>query len=90
MVSPAWRKRAGRYLVRNPDPNLPNLQLQLSFRNGFLFLKNPNLGGRILIPVNDSEAVMAGLGRALGETVSAEDEPGDTELRYSGYRFRRD
>lgn len=89
VLSSAWRKRVGTYIVQNPDAYQPDLQLTLSNRKGFLILSNSELGARILIPVSDTEAVMAGLGRALGETVVADGDAGDAVLRYSGYRFKR-
>lgn len=84
-VPAAWLARLGKYRVINPDTPESKTPLSLSYRNGFLFLKSGALPERMLAPVNDQEAVFAGLGRGLGETVAAEERDGRTYLRYSGY-----
>jgi hypothetical protein len=40
-------------------------------------------------PVSNTEAVIRGLGRNMGETIQAVTEKGEVRLRYSGCEFRR-
>lgn len=79
-----WRHRAGKYRVLDED----NVVLRLGIQNGFLVLSGfgPN---RVLTPVSDTEAIIAGLGRSLGETIAIENRDGVEVLRYSGYLAKR-
>lgn len=85
-----WRKRVGQYRVMNQDgdPNAPQF-IRLSVKNGFLMLNVVGLPDRVLTPVNDTEVIIAGLGRSLGETISFESNRGTGTLRYSGYVAKR-
>lgn len=88
-LSPVWRGRLGRYVLADADSGIPRLRLRLFTRRGYLFATGRELGERILIPVSETEAVLAGLGRALGETLAFGVAQGRPVLRYSGLRFER-
>jgi hypothetical protein len=85
-----WRKRIGQYQVtnRDGDVNAPK-SLRLSIKNGFLILQVAGFSDRVLTPVSDSEVIIAGLGRSLGDTISFETIPNRDVIRYSGYLAER-
>ncbi len=94
LVPEKWLQRVGEYEIVNPgdDVRVPD-QPRLRYADGFLFL---DYGDPIaekatvtfaLLPVSDDEAVIYGLGRGMGETISAVTIDGKEELCYSGYRM---
>jgi hypothetical protein len=94
-VPEAWLKRLGRYDILNPDPHFPVTDAQLRLNNGRLCMsyRMPLLSpDRIQMPVraiSDTEAVILGIGRNRGETLSAITLDGEERLRYSGLVGRR-
>lgn len=86
-----WLERLGNYSIINPDKNFPveDLKLQikenqlwLSYRMPLLMKKRINLP---LVILNNSEAVVQGLGRTRGETIHVYSQNQDLYLRFSGY-----
>ena len=86
-----WRQRIGRYRTINPDGAYSIKNLSLSSEQGVLCLHYhaPHLSdSRIRVPlkpVSATEAVIEGLGRGRGETVSIVEINGKQCLRFSGY-----
>jgi hypothetical protein len=58
-------------------------------KNGYLILNIAGMPERVLTPVNATEAIIAGLGRNLGDTVSFETRGRTKLMRYSGYLAKR-
>lgn len=85
-LSKVWRQRVGRYQISNKqkDVELPS-NVDLKINNGFLIA----LGGRVLIPLNDQEAIIAGLGRGRGETITFESHGKQQTMRYMGLVAKR-
>lgn len=42
-----------------------------------------------LLPLSDTEAVIAGLGRGQRETIRASERDGTVDMSYSGFEFRK-
>lgn len=85
-LSKLWRQRLGRYQITNKGDEVdmpPALHLQI--KDGFLIVQ----GDRVLIPLNDQEAIIAGLGRGLGETVTFETHGKQQKIRYLGLLAQR-
>jgi CubicO group peptidase (beta-lactamase class C family) len=96
-IPPKWLARLGEYEIVNPGADTVLLErMRLREENGLLlvdysmplFFKGTM--SMALEPVSDSEAVLCGLGRGLGETIRAEIMEGEERLLYSGYVFRRE
>jgi CubicO group peptidase (beta-lactamase class C family) len=98
-IPDAWLKRVGDYELVNPGDYFPLIEkANLSYENNLLLLDvtTPMLGAlgterwRFAIhPVSQTEAVVLGLGRNMGETIHVVTENGEERLRYSGCEFRR-
>ncbi len=95
-ISKAWRTRTGEYeLVNRGDDIVAIEKPRLSYDDGFLVLQftKPffsNVVSRVaLTPVADDEAVIAGLGSGLGDTIRVIMIDGKEGLQYSGYQFKR-
>ena len=96
-VPQAWRIRAGTYQIvardRNTNYRWPR-EISLGFdkRSGLLLLTYSFAGQRAsfpLLPRTDSEAVIAGKGTGLGDTITARDAGGDSFLEWSGLLLKR-
>jgi CubicO group peptidase (beta-lactamase class C family) len=95
-VSPAWRRRVGRYVIANPgEDGVLAENLELAYEHGALVLhyalpEAPGYrAGIMLRPINDDEAISEGLGRFTGETYRVINIQGEERLLYSGYQLRR-
>ncbi|MDH4274581.1 MAG: beta-lactamase family protein, partial [Gammaproteobacteria bacterium] len=97
-LSPAWAARVGRYVIDNPDEITEFMEVtggELRYDQGVFYLayKLPLwIPVTMRIPlqiVNDHEAVIAGLGTGLGETVRVLATAQGERLLYSGYSIRR-
>ena len=98
-VPKAWAKRIGEYGLADPGSYLPVIETaQLKYEDDFLMLdvKIPILGDYgierlkfAIQPVSDTQAVLFGLGRNMGETIEVVNENGVEKLRYSGCEFIR-
>ncbi len=91
-VPEAWIRRTGRYVNLEPDnPSLP--QGVLNFKDGWLYFESTvRRVGRIKIhlrPIDDKQAITAGLGRFAGETVAAGEIEGVPHLEVDGCLFKR-
>jgi len=91
-----WLQRVGEYEIGNRGDDLfsPD-QHRLRYADGFLFLDYVDPTAEIsavtfaLLPVSETEAVIYGLGRHMGETIRAVTVDGKEELCYSGYILHR-
>ena len=96
-VSEAWLKRMGEYRLADPGKYLPVIETaQLRYEDDFLMLdvKIPILGDYgierlkfAIQPISDTEAILLGLGRNMGETIQVINDHGVEKLRYSGCEF---
>jgi CubicO group peptidase (beta-lactamase class C family) len=93
-VQNVWLKRLGNYEVINNEKDLVFInKVRLEYENGKLnayYLTNENDEREkkaAIMPVSDTEAVILGLGRYMGETISIEKSGNEEILRYSGYKF---
>jgi CubicO group peptidase (beta-lactamase class C family) len=95
-VPAQWLGRTGEYEIANPgeDAVLPE-KVRLRAEGGFLFvdysipLLFPGTMNFAIAPISDTEAVIRGFGRGMGETVRAVTVDGENMLSYSGYFLRK-
>jgi len=95
-ISEAWKNRAGEYVIDNPGNDYPLIEkVRFRFDNGLLIgeylipLFADGWFGFALEPVSDTEAIMYGLGRGMGETIKVVVRDGKELLNYSGYVLRK-
>jgi hypothetical protein len=95
-VSDTWKNRAGMYAVCEPgDSVLLYDRVKLVYEDGFLITKYKIPGipgmvpGFILLPVSDTEAVIAGLGRNMGQTVRIVSKDGMEMIYFSGSNLKK-
>ncbi|MCP8900630.1 serine hydrolase domain-containing protein [Gilvimarinus xylanilyticus] len=90
----AWRERVGDYTLTREFPVADVKSGGLRIKNGFLLAQAKLATGEsleyVLQPVNDHLAIIAGLGRSLGETVFAKRDQHGQWLEFSGLRFERE
>ena len=95
-VPEKWLRRVGEYEITNPGDDLfvPDRH-RLRYADGLLFLDYFDPTAELsavtfaLLPVSDTEAVISGLGRNMGETIRAITINGKEALSYSGYILKR-
>ena len=95
-VSARWLGRTGEYEVANPggDAVLPE-KVRLRADGGFLFvdfaipLFFPGTATFAIAPVSETEAILRGIGRGMGETVRVVTVNGEERISYSGYLLRK-
>jgi len=92
----AWAARAGHYRLLDhvPAAVAGSQDLRdpvLLVVDGLLRLgpNGPSSAGEVLLPVSDTEAIIAGIGRGARETVFIRSVDGREVLEYRGYRFER-
>ncbi|HSB05473.1 MAG TPA: serine hydrolase domain-containing protein [Thermodesulfobacteriota bacterium] len=98
-VPEVWLKRTGEYGLVDAENYLPVIEkAQLKYEDSFLMLevKIPILGDYgierlkfAIHPISDTEAILLGLGRNMGETIQVVNDHGVERLRYSGCEFIR-
>jgi hypothetical protein len=91
-----WMERTGEYEIANPGEDTILIEkIRLRQDHGLLLvdISMPRFFKDELSyavePVSDTEAVIYGLGRGLGETLRVETVGGDELIRYSGYFLRK-
>ena len=90
-LSAVWRQRLGHYVITNANPRFPVDQVCLQEKDGLLYYtyRMPKLSQHpvsvAIRPVSDTEAVVMGLGRGKGVTLSADERNGSQVLHYSGH-----
>lgn len=95
-VSNAWQARLGSYNVVNAGTDLVYIKtIRLAYENGKMnayYLSNDDDERErkvTIMPVTDTEAVILGLGRYMGETISVSKSDSGEQLKYSGYIFKK-
>ncbi|MFT5085312.1 MAG: CubicO group peptidase (beta-lactamase class C family) [Lentisphaeria bacterium] len=92
-INKAWLSRVGRYRVDNALEALDIPRGGLRVREGFLLAyattENSDKLEFVLLPKNDKEAIISGIGRGLGETVFSVEENGSEYLEFSGMHFSK-
>ncbi|MDA8428700.1 MAG: serine hydrolase [Geobacteraceae bacterium] len=91
-----WLKRTGEYEIINRGDDAVLIEnVRLRQDSGLLILDYAMplfIGGRMSVaitPLSDTEAIMYGLGRNMGETIRVEIVGGEEMLQYSGYLLKR-
>jgi len=92
-VPKSWLARLGALEIINPDEYMRFRDNRLAMDDGIMVmryrLKMPVLpeqrAALPILPISDTEAVIMGLGRGLGETVQIIQQDGEEILRFSGY-----
>ncbi|VUD64636.1 Esterase EstB [Thalassocella blandensis] len=88
-----WSKRLGRYTVVNPLEAMTLPSGGLKIQDGFLIAYAKTEEGQrlefVLQPQNEQQAVVAGVGRGLGETVFVEEKEGEDWLKFADIYFRK-
>jgi hypothetical protein len=97
-IPDAWLKRLGDYELANPGDYFPLIEkVNLRYEDNLLIvdITTPMLGGfaerwrAAMGPVSNTEAIILGLGRSMGETIHVVTKSGEERLLYSGCEFRR-
>ena len=98
-IPDVWETRVGKYKILNDDADNSGMLAnpELKIENGFLVFQNNGLPAAnipfkqkmALQIINDKEAVIAGLGRGKGDTVSIRTVGGKELLTYSGYDMEK-
>jgi len=86
----AWRARVGALELLDPLPDVPLHDLRIALEHGYPVLRYSAKDRPVMIalhPVNDTEAIMLGLGSGRRETVRIERHNGKEVLHYAGLRF---
>jgi hypothetical protein len=96
-IPEAWSRRVGRYMLANRDGDQLYIDdVAVSVDDGSLTMEFslPGITHErakfILLPCSDTEAVTAGYGRYMGETVNVISTGNSESLHYSGFIFKRD
>lgn len=92
-IPEAWRKRLGDYSLASDFPVVEIDRGGLSIKDGFLVarakLKDGPTLEYVLQPVSDDQAIIAGQGRSLGETVFFRQKGNEEWFEYSGLIFKK-
>jgi len=97
-IPKAWLDRVGPYEISDSDRSGFFVPKGITTDGRYLFLNLevkhtviPNATLRLpLQPISDDAAVVRGLGRGLGEVVTAVSEGGQIRIKYSGYLMRKE
>lgn len=91
-----WQGRVGAYEIANPgDDAILVDDIRLRYEDGLLCVDYrlplffPGILSLSLAPVSDTEALINGLGRNMGETIRVVTVDGEEQLQYSGYLLRK-
>jgi hypothetical protein len=95
-VHEAWRKRIGEYVISNAGDDAVIVdKIRLRLDNGLLMVEyampvfDDKKMSLAIAPLSDSEALICGLGRNMGETIRVVTVGGEELLQYSGYLLRK-
>jgi len=89
-ISQTWKNRIGKYYIMNDQSDYKLINdLELYLNNGFLIIKGKDFTGstiRMLInPVNENEAVVEGIGRSTGYTITFD----GNKMFFSGLKMKK-
>lgn len=94
-IPAVWHQRVGKYeFVDSDEDALLIADLSLREEDGLLIVEYtlPEFGkekiSMVVQPLSDNEAILAGLGRGLGETVRVVSDNGVEQLVYAGYHLK--
>ena len=95
-ISPVWKSRTGEYEIIASEDEMrlfknPRLMLMdgfLIFKTEFVYIKNLSVS-LPLEPVSDTECIVMGLGRNMGQTVKCAQINGITVLGFSGLILKK-
>jgi len=94
-LSPAWENRCGTWSVANPDPDpfVDSLALGFDPSTGFatISVAVASVPEPVVLPVesrDDTTLVVSGMGRHMGETLTAT-TAGSEQIHWSGLVFER-
>jgi len=94
-IPDSWMRRLGRYEVTDKGDNLIYIKsVDIKFHNGFLIAEVTYFGGKkfkdkvAIEPVSDTEAVIMGIVRGRGDTLSITKSADNEILSCSGYHLR--
>ena len=98
-ISVSWKNRLGKYKILNDDKDNAGMikNPELKIERGFLIFENNGIPAAnvdviqklALQILSDKEAVVAGLGRGKGDTISVKQIRGKEILTYSGYEMEK-
>ena len=93
-ISAAWQARLGSYDYVGNDALIATqiIGVRLKIENDFLLAEVIGKGGpgiSALEPISDSEAILRGLGRGLGETMHVRQTSDGETLHFAGLVFKR-
>lgn len=92
-IHPAWRQRIGKYRVVNPLEVIDLPSGGIKIRDGFIIAFATTQDGDklevVLQSQNNHEAIVAGIGRGLGETVFVVNNKGKEQLKYANIIFEK-
>ncbi|MBP9886530.1 MAG: beta-lactamase family protein [Leptospiraceae bacterium] len=98
-ISPAWKNRLGKYKILNDDLEHSSMleKPELKLEDDFLVFENNGIPAAhmefkqklALTVINDTEAIVSGLGRGKGDTISVKNSNGKEVLTYSGYEMEK-
>jgi hypothetical protein len=90
-----WENMVGKYQIINPDPESTPQDIILSSKDNLLVIhfRLPLWrSGKFtfnLVPISETEAVTAGIGRHSGETIRVVDIEGEPGLTFWGYKMKK-
>jgi CubicO group peptidase (beta-lactamase class C family) len=96
-VPAIWERCRGDYHLLNPDTeylvDLEHCRMEISDGRLLMDIRISGIENRavkvVLVPLNDHEAYVFGLGRNVGDVSQAFEHEGRVRMRYSGYLFER-
>lgn len=98
-ISVSWKNRLGKYRILNDDKDNASMikNPELKIEKGFLVFENNGIPAanvdvkqKLALQIfGDKEAIVAGLGRGKGDTISAKQISGKEILTYSGYEMEK-
>ncbi|MFW5814614.1 MAG: serine hydrolase domain-containing protein [Spirochaetota bacterium] len=93
-IPPTWRAAEGTYRVVNPDPGWGFRRVDAEIVDGVAIARVSLFNGDelqlVLEPVNEREAVVQGIGRNTGDTVTLRFEGERPVIEATGYVFERE
>lgn len=91
-LASSWQLRAGTYQIVEDDPSLESKKSEIFWlvaKDGVLALATSKRGQMLLIPLNENECLVAGVGRHARETVYFGEEDGKSTIEWSGYTLEK-
>jgi len=98
VIPDGWRRFTGSYRLLNPDAeylvDLEHCRMQIENGKLLMDIRISGIENRevkvVIVPLNEHEVYVFGLGRNVGDVSRAYVENGRIRMRFSGYLFERD